>query len=86
MAGTAGLEPTTYGFGDRCATNCATSLGELALSYTKTYDLAKPPNSYVSVGARFRVIPTVLRHLAECRLNKYKLLFYPLLHTVHAFS
>ena len=27
--GMAGLEPTTYGFGDRCATNCATSLGEL---------------------------------------------------------
>ena len=29
LAGKAGLEPTTYGFGDRCATNCATSLGEL---------------------------------------------------------
>ena len=30
--GMAGLEPTTSGFGDRCATNCATSLG--CLLYT----------------------------------------------------
>ena len=27
MAGVAGLEPATPGFGDRCATNCATPLG-----------------------------------------------------------
>ena len=27
LAGAAGLEPTTYGFGDRCATNCARPLG-----------------------------------------------------------
>ena len=26
MAGATGLEPATYGFGDRCATNCATPL------------------------------------------------------------
>ena len=26
-AGATGLEPATYGFGDRCATNCATPLG-----------------------------------------------------------
>ena len=25
-AGATGLEPATYGFGDRCATNCATPL------------------------------------------------------------
>src|SRR5690606_20625540 len=27
MAGVTGLEPATYGFGDRCAANCATPLG-----------------------------------------------------------
>src|SRR5690606_10601295 len=27
LAGQEGLEPTTAGFGDRCATNCATALG-----------------------------------------------------------
>gem|GEM_PF-3741627 len=29
-AGQEGLEPTTAGFGDRCATNCATALRDVA--------------------------------------------------------
>ncbi len=33
LAGAEGLEPTTLGFGDRCATNCATPLSKRLTTY-----------------------------------------------------
>ena len=45
LAGATGLEPATYGFGDRCATNCATPL-EVAVY--QTGDTLGPPYSAAS--------------------------------------
>ena len=50
MAGATGLEPATYGFGDRCATNCATPLGHLDSAPNPTTEASRLPREVSSDG------------------------------------